>query len=132
DTNQFRNEIALLKPSTQLTIEVLRDGKTMTLKPVLREMQAGQATEPELMAPLPTDKMGFGVAELTPAMRNQLGLSSSLQGVVVSNISNSSQPFEKGLRRGDVITELNRKPMRTTADFEAAVAALKSKDVALL
>lgn len=132
DTNQFRNEIALLKPSTQVTIDILRDGKPMTLKPVLREMQAGQATEPELMAPLPTDKMGFGVADLTPAMRNQLGVSAGLQGVVVSTITNSSQAFEKGLRRGDVITELNRKPMRTAADFEAAIASLKPKDVVLL
>jgi len=31
-----------------------------------------------------------------------------------------------------VITELNRKPMRTAADFEAAIASLKPKDVVLL
>ncbi|HEX4916113.1 MAG TPA: Do family serine endopeptidase, partial [Vicinamibacterales bacterium] len=40
DTNTFRNEIAATKPGSTVSLKVLRDGKTIEVKPTLEEMTA--------------------------------------------------------------------------------------------
>jgi S1-C subfamily serine protease len=50
--------------------------------------------------------------------------------VVVTNINPSSPAADSGLQQGDVIQEVNRKPVHNTADFEAAMG--NSKDQTLL
>jgi serine protease Do len=60
----------------------------------------------------------------------QLGLPANTAGVVVTNISPSSPAVDSGLRRGDVIQEVNRQPVKNTSDFERAMG--NSKDQTLL
>jgi serine protease Do len=48
----------------------------------------------------------------------------------VSNVDPSSKAADSGLKRGDVIQEVNHKPVRTTSDFESAMRT--AKDATLL
>ncbi len=73
---------------------------------------------------------GISVQNLTPDIAHQLKVSPNTHGVVVTSVDPSSDAAEAGLRRGDVIEEVNRQPVRNTSDFEHAMH--DSKDKALL
>ena len=53
-------------------------------------------------------------------------------GVVVSDVTPGEPGGEAGLRRGDVITEINRKPVENEADYQGMVKKLKKGDTALM
>ncbi|PKL75777.1 MAG: hypothetical protein CVV27_13605 [Candidatus Melainabacteria bacterium HGW-Melainabacteria-1] len=132
DTNPFRNTIALTAPGTEVTLEVIREGKKMSFKPKLSEATGpatpgNQPTTPELVA-----EQDLTVADLTPALQRQFQLLPGATGVVVTQVDQEGPAFEKGVRNGDVITELNRQPVRSAKDFNAAYKALKSGDPVLL
>jgi serine protease Do len=57
-------------------------------------------------------------------------LPATAAGVVVTNVEQSSKAADAGLKRGDVIQEVNRKPVRDTSDFESAMR--NAKDATLL
>ena len=65
----------------------------------------------------------MSVANLDAGSAHDLGLPANTRGVVVTNVSPSSQAADAGLRKGDVIQEVNRKPVKNTSDFESAVHA---------
>jgi serine protease Do len=64
---------------------------------------------------------GLPVEELTPQLAQQLGVPIGTQGVVAVQVSPTSAAFEAGLRRGDVIQEVNRRPIASVPEFERAV-----------
>jgi serine protease Do len=69
------------------------------------------------------DDLGLVLAPLQDRDREQLGMSSDENGVIVAAVEPGSRAGEKGLRRGDVILSVNGKEARSIADFEAAVGA---------
>ena len=56
---------------------------------------------------------------------HDLKLPANTQGVVVTDVSPVERGRPAGLRRGDVIQEVNRKPVKNTSDFERAVGSSK-------
>lgn len=60
----------------------------------------------------------------------ELGLPAGTQGVDVTDVCPSTPAAEAGLRRGDVIQEVNRTPVKNASDFERSLA--NSKEEALL
>jgi len=73
---------------------------------------------------------GVTVENLTSQLARDLKLPAGTAGVVVSEVSPASAAAAAGLKQGDVIQEVNRKPVKNAADFEAAVR--NSKDGTLL
>jgi serine protease Do len=72
------------------------------------------------------------VDNLDAQSANDLGLSPNTKGVVVTNVDPSSEAAEAGLRRGDVIQEVNRQPIKNTSDFERAMRSSKDKHLLLV
>jgi serine protease Do len=64
---------------------------------------------------------GVTLENLDAESAKQLGLSPSTKGVVVADISPSSPEAESGLRRGDVIQEVNHQPVRSVAELTEAI-----------
>ncbi len=58
---------------------------------------------------------------LTAEMVSHLGLASNDQGVVVMKVDPVGSAADAGIRQGDLILEVNRRPVRSQADFNAAV-----------
>jgi serine protease Do len=80
-----------------------------------------------------TSDLGVTVQNLTPELAESLGLDTSAKGVVVAGVTPGSAADDAQLRRGDVILEVNRKPVKDAAAFRAAVkSAEKAKSVLLL
>lgn len=114
-------------PGTTVTLSILRDGKPMDLKVTLGERPANAGATPGRgQAPSGSALEGITVQNLTPNLRDQLGIPGSVTGVVVSNIDQSS-PAAEYVQRGDVIESINRQPVRNVNDFNSLAAAAKGQ-----
>ncbi len=128
DATSLRNRVASTSPGTKITLTVLRNGKHQDLTVTLGEYHAKQE-----IAKTTYDNMlkGVTVEELTPSERDKLNLPESLTGVVVTVIAPDS-PAQGFLQPNDVIQQVNRHDIRTTADYDQAAAKIKKHDTVLL
>jgi serine protease Do len=69
-------------------------------------------------------RLGLEVRPVTADVARQLNRRST-EGVVVTSVEDGAAAAEAGIERGDVIVEVNRRPVRTLADFETATRDLK-------
>lgn len=129
DTRELRLGIAAEQPGTTLHLAVIRDGGERTIPVQLGEFPE-ENRGPERSFDGGSSSMGLTVDELTPAVARQLDLPKETQGVVVVNVKPGSPAAEKGLRRGDVISEVARRPVLGVADFHRALR--ESNDSVLL
>jgi len=101
-------------------LKVIRDKAEQTFTIKIAELkeeetaQAGTGTAEDL---------GLTVQTLTPEVAETLGLDRGLKGVVVTQVDAGGPAADAGLRRGDVILEVNRTPVK---DVDAYRKALKS------
>ncbi|MBN1272547.1 MAG: DegQ family serine endoprotease [Candidatus Aminicenantes bacterium] len=135
NSTALRNVAALDKPGTAVKVGLIRDGKkmevTVTLGERPREGAGGQAPREQQTQPQTSRKLGLSVQTLTPDIAEQLGYQED-SGVVVANVASGSPAEDAGLRRGDLIKEVNRKEVRTVQDFERETKDLKGGDVLAL
>jgi serine protease Do len=120
NSNQLRNRINMLPPETSVTLKVDHNGALRTVSARLGEMPIRQeraSAEPSAEQSLE----GIAVDTLTPEVARELRLSPRTKGVVVTDVDPGSKAAEAGLRRGDVIQEVNRRPVQNRQQFEAAV-----------
>ncbi len=127
NSRQLRLEIARSKPDEQISIKILRDGKTRTLE-VTPKALPGTETIAKNGGPAAEDTgtlNGVAVDDLNNTARNQMRLPPSLKGAVVTDVQQGTPAAEAGLRPGDVIIEINRKQVRNAQD---AVEMTKNAD----
>ncbi|HEY4908687.1 MAG TPA: PDZ domain-containing protein, partial [Methylomirabilota bacterium] len=101
-------------------LAVVRDGKPVTLTAKVEALdakEAAQADSGEKAKPA----LGLAVQPLTPALAQQLGVRVT-QGLVVQNVMEGSPAADAGFERGDVIVEVNKKPVKSVAELRETVA----------
>jgi serine protease Do len=113
-------------PGTTVSVDLIRDGRPLTLELKLGERPANLAERAGVgKAPLQGALRGITVQNLTAGLRNQLGLSNTVQGVVITDMDPNSPAAQQGLQQGDVIEGINRQPVRSVADFNRLAAEAK-------
>jgi len=70
---------------------------------------------------------GLSVKELTPEDRHELNFSGKT-GILVTRVDVGSFAEDIGLRKGDIITHMNRQPIQSIADLKRIESALKPGD----
>jgi serine protease Do len=114
-------------PGAVVTLDILRNGKAMTIKVTLAERPASAGVTPGRgQAPSGSALEGITVQNLTPGMRDQLGIPGNATGVVVSEIDRSS-PAAQYIQRGDVIQSINRQPVHNVNDFNRLAGEAKGQ-----
>jgi len=128
---ELRMHISLMAPGTKVQVTVFRDGAQRTLPVTLAEMptETAKADQPE-GGNSEDSLQGIQVENVNARTARQLGLSATATGVVVTNVDPNSKAAESGLKRGDVIQEVNHRAVRNTQDFESAMRS--AKDATLL
>jgi serine protease Do len=112
----------------KVRMKVLRDKRDVTLN-----VAVGELKDEEVVASVPEKgELGLTVQRMTPQIAESLGLDKA-DGVVVSAVEPGSAGDEAGIRRGDVIVEIDRKPIRNLDDYKNSLAAgRKGKGVLFL
>ena len=129
DSRNLKLMVGHLAPGAKTTVKVLRDGKEKTLTVNLKELtDQNRASSNEPNAENQDEILsGVGVADITPDMRKQFEIPESLQGAIVTEVDPNSVAAEAGLRPGDVIQEINRKPIKSSEDAVNASRNVKEK-----
>lgn len=138
--------LAVMPPGTTVHLKIFRDGKTFEVPVTLvpGSAYAGQNTqfgennnnngnEGNENSPSSAKAMqGVRVENLTQDIAQQLQLPMGTKGVVVDSLDPNSAAAAKGVQRGDVIVEVNRKPVNNMTDYRNALSTADDKPVLLL
>lgn len=130
DAGHLRLKISRTSPGTPVKLTVQRpEGKqelTVTLGTFPDRLARGGSRGGE-DGPLGGDSAGVlegvSVTEITPDIAAELQLPRGQKGVVVARVAQDSAAFEQGLRQGDVITQVNRRPVSSVSEFEGALGS---------
>ena len=133
DAGRLQVVIGQKQPGTKVELEVLRDGKTMSVPVTLADMSKSDSESASTGEEHGKLRWGVGLADLTPEMRQQMQAPADLHGALVGQVAPGSSADNAGLQRGDVIVEVNRKPMRSAAEVKEALSGVpKGQDALLL
>ena len=121
DSAQLRMNLSLMQPGTPVNLTILRDGAQRQMTARLAELPTETAKVDKSDNSTDTAMDGVSVEDLSPSAARQLGVPPSTTGVVVTDVDPNSQAAANGLKRGDVIQEVNHQPVHNTAEFQAAV-----------
>ena len=115
------NDLPILVARTDVgktvKLAVMRDNKEMSIS-----VKIGELKQEELVASGPQPgKLGLAVQNVTREIAESLGMNRA-EGVVVTAVEPQSVASEAGLRRSDVILEVNRNRIGNVSDFQKAVS----------
>jgi len=123
--HQLQREVAGSPVGSQARMTVLREKQPQRLTITLGEQPADlTAAGPGPVPADAADRFGLTVQDLTPELRNQFRLN-NVDGVVVASVDETGPAARAGVRPGDVITEANREPVKTTRDFNRIVGQMR-------
>jgi serine protease Do len=136
DGGTLQLDVAQMTPGTHVQLGILRNGSSQTVTITLGEYNKSA----EQVASNGTagegsngGKLGLGMADLTPDVRQQLNLPDSVKGAAIQSVRPGSPAEEAGLQPGDVIVEVNRHATDSASSVVNSVRAVPTgKDVLLL
>jgi serine protease Do len=132
DSEELSVEISEMAPGSVAHLTIARNGQTIQKDVTLGTLPSmGKGEAATGIGPGAALK-GLEVQSLTPDIRQQINLPSDVQGVVVSNIDPNSPAAVAGIQQGDVIEEINHKPVHNMDEYQAAASSIGDQPVLLL
>jgi len=130
-------DISARQPGDVVRVEVARDGRYVTLPVRLVERPRGGEGQPsrggdERGSSFPDTPLGLTVRELDRGFTGRYALPANMQGVFVYRVDPTGVAFSAQVRRHFVITEINRRPIRSVADYDRIVQTARPGDVLAL
>jgi serine protease Do len=139
DLRRFPRLVANARVGSTVDVVVWRQGKEQTLK-----LRIGEQDEPEKQnasaqggpkkpgqpdAPVVStvEQLGLTLQKVTDQLRERYGLSDSVKGVVITKVAANSPAAEKQLQAGDVILEVDQKPVSTPQEVTDIVGKLQQQ-----
>ncbi len=116
-------------PGSTVTLDIIRDGKAQELHVTLGQRPSGvdwgtdrnpkdeNSPEGNQNGAEGGSARGMKVQPLTPDVAQQLQLPPNVKGVVVEDVDPSSPAADAGIGQGDVVTQIERQPVNSIADF---------------
>ena len=128
--NQLSRVVAGFGPGEEVQVQIVRDGKMMTL-PVL----LGIKKEKPIMTSLPPMQngidLGIDVSPITDDLAEHYKIKDR-EGILVTKVGRQSIAYSEGLREGDVIKEVNRAEVPTLSHFRDALENVRPGETVLL
>jgi serine protease Do len=128
DSKDLPRIVASAPVGKAVTIKLSRDGKILD-----RQVKVGELEEKVEVAKASSSHkpLGITVQDLTPEIAKGLGLKKDT-GVVVTRVEPGSPAANAGIQTGDVIREVDRKPVKDVEDFVQKIEKAKDQDNVLL
>jgi serine protease Do len=130
----LKNMAATSSPGMKVPVKLLRSGKS------LRKIVTVGELPTELVRPVSKSAearhgdvySGLNVIPLTGDISRQLNLKGNVRGVVIAGVQEGSPAHEAGLKRGDVIIEINGKLVRDLEYYHDIVSNTQTDDTVLM
>jgi len=133
DANELRNTVSMMQPGETVRVKISRNGSMRDLSVKLGELPASKEEARNQSEGTSKEALeGVSVENLDADTAKELGLPASTKGVVVTDVDPSSPKADSGLRKGDVIQEVNHRPVRNVAEFEQAMHKAGKEEALLL
>ncbi len=117
DYHDLPRMVASMTPGEKVSLRVIRGDKAETMSVTVGELKEEAVAQPaEDLQKL----LGIMLQNVTPEIATELGMKKP-EGVVITNVEANSLASEAGLLRGDVILEVDRKPVGSVNEFNEAV-----------
>jgi len=127
DSNDLPLVVARTAVNKAARLKVLQDKREVMLS-----VTVGELKEEEVVASAAEKgDLGLTVQRVTPQVAESLGLEKA-EGLVVTGVEPGSAGDEAGLRRGDVILEVDRKPVKTVAEYRKVVGEASKRGKGIL
>jgi serine protease Do len=127
--------VSEMMPGTQIELGILRNGKQETIHLTVGEFHAKQVEEASNAGSGGSQggKLGLALNEISPDVRQQFNIPDRVKGAAIGNVRPGSAADDAGLAPGDVILEVNRKPVDGPESCVNAIHAVPAdKDILLL
>ena len=122
---RFRADVAATRPGSEVELEVFRDGSFERIDVEIGELEGDVVVaEGEDQA---GPELGITARAVTPQIARELGLDPELRGVVVTGVEPLSPAARAGLRRGDVIQDVQGAPVRDLEEFRSALTSVDTE-----
>ena len=117
-SRQFRLQVARTKPGESVPVKVLRDGSTKALSVTVKELPGSEqlARNDSKSADETETLKGVAVGDLNSQFRAQFKIPENIRGVVVLQVEPETPASEAGLKPGDVILEINKRPVKSAEE----------------
>jgi serine protease Do len=106
---------------SRVSLAVVRGGKPQNVVVELGELPSAEAR-----AGTPSGRLGMALQTLTPELAQSMGLERGARGAVVSDVTAGSAAAAAGVQEGDIILEIDRRPITSAEEATAALAAPRS------
>ncbi len=129
---ELTQAITAIPVGDKAKIKVLRQGKEKTLsvrigkRPTLNQLASGPQSPRRQEGKKTEISTGMALRTLDSTLARRMGLSKETRGVVVTDVEIGSPADEADLARGDVIVEIDQKPIRSVTQFNKIVRKKKS------
>lgn len=135
DAHQLTLGVTALAPGAKVNLDVLRDGKTQHIAATTGELPGGRrhnGRAPESFSQRNSNDdegvlNGVTVDDLDGQARQQLNVPARIKGAVITEVDPDSAAAKAGIRRGDVILEINKQPVASAEDAVDLSAKVESK-----
>ncbi len=125
--------VSEVAPGSKIQLDVMRNGHPETVDLTVGEYHKNQEVATAAGSESGHPRLGIAISDLTPDVRQQLQLPAQVQGVAVAQVQPGSPAEDAGLSSGDVIQQIDRKPVTSADQFRNDVKqAPADKDMLLL
>ena len=123
-SRELTSMIAKIPVGDRAKIKILRNGKEKTVK-----VKIAKRSEERLAARRrpgsQAEEFGIRVSELTPEITQRFNIDET-SGVIVSHVESGSKGANADVRVGDIIKEINRRPIENVGDYQAILGKIAS------
>jgi serine protease Do len=140
DLRRFPRFVANARVGSTIDITVWRGGKELPLKLKIGEQEEAEKTNVSAQGGTPkkapeadqavtstVEQLGLTLQKISDQLREKYGLSDGAKGVVVTKVTADSPAAEKQLQAGDLILEVDQKPVTTPQEVTEIVAKLQAQ-----
>jgi serine protease Do len=125
--------VSSLPVGKRVKIDLIRNSTLKTIVVQVSELKDESAEESKTEQKIQKeDPLGLTIQNMTKEVAQSLGLGISQKGVLITAVKSDSKAASKGVHRGDVIVEVNRKNIDTVDQYNAVVQNFKKGDSVLL
>ncbi len=134
--SSLRNMVAQSKVGSEVVVTIVREGRSnklrITIDELPKEFSEVSSAPPDERPDDVKALAGITVTELTGAIAKQLGISQSERGVVVLNVEPGSAAQEAGIKKGDVIQEIDRERILGIDDWKKIVSEIEPDEMVVM